>query len=291
MKLATACYPPERHADWSALENKLRRWVEEAVAAGSELLVFPEYGGIEAALVGEECPDDPIRWRDRMADAEDRWRDLHSKLAREARVHILAGSICARRGDEVVNRAWLCGPEDTVAQDKLLPTPYEREFMQLTGGDGVIVADTPLGRLGVLICYDSEFPMLARTLVEAGVEAILVPSCTDLPAGQTRVRQSCRARAVEGQVLVVQAPLSGRVPDCDIVDRSTGRAGIFVPPDHGMPPNGILAQGKRDRPGWTFASVDLGAVGRTRVQGQVGNAAHWPEQLEKARLIATLPCR
>ena len=72
-------------------------------------------------------------------------------------------------------------------------------------------------------------------LVEAGADMILVPSCTDLPAGQTRVRQSCRARAIEGQCLVVQAPLVGAVAGCDIVDVSTGRAGHPTPPP-GKPP-------------------------------------------------------
>lgn len=290
MKIAAATYTPEWHADWAGLEAKLRHWVQQAAGAGARLLVFPEYAGIEAALIGSDLTDDPQHWRDRMAVREAQWRDLHLELASEAGVHILAGSLCAEGTGGPVNRAWLCGPQDAVAQDKLIPTPFERNFMQITGGDGLILADTPHGRLGILICYDSEFPLLARVLVAGGADAILVPSCTDFPAGQTRVRQSCRARAIEGQILVVQAPLAGEVPACTVTDHSVGRAGVFVPPDHGMPPNGIVAQGRKNRAGWTYATVDPGAIGRTRVQGQVGNAAHWPEQDTKASLIGTLPC-
>jgi len=191
MKIAAATYTPEWHADWASLEDKLRRWVHEAAQAGAALLVFPEYAGIEAALIGGDLTDDPMLWRDRMSVREAQWRDLHVGLAQEAGVHILAGSLCAQGPGGPVNRAWLCGPQDAVAQDKLIPTPYERNFMQITGGDGLVLAVTPLGRLGILICYDSEFPLLGRALVEAGADAILVPSCTDF----RRARPACASPA------------------------------------------------------------------------------------------------
>lgn len=280
MKIAAGAYTPEWHADWDGLADKLDRWIRAAVAQGADLAVFPEYAGIEAALIGAPlaCPG-ALVWRDRMAAAAGRWHDLHASLAQRHGIWVLAGSMCAADGDGFVNRAVLVGPNGQMgAQDKVIPTPYEREEMGLQSGDAIQLFDTQLGRIGVLICYDCEFPMLARQLVEAGADLILVPSCTDLPAGQTRVRQSARARAIEGQCLVVQAPLVGRVAGCDVVDVSCGQTGFFAPPDHGLPPSGVLAQGKSDQAGWTVLEVDPAQIAAPRQSGQVGNAAHWPEQ-------------
>jgi predicted amidohydrolase len=118
---------------------------------------------------------------------------------------------------------------------------------------------------------------------------ILVPSCTDGPAGQTRVRQSARARAIESQCLVVQAPLVGRVAGCDVVDESTGRVGFFCPPDDGLPDDGILAQGQTDHAGPVVADLDPGAILAPRRTGQVGNFAHWDEQQRHDARVESVP--
>ncbi|MCU7372935.1 hypothetical protein PEC18_19285 [Paucibacter sp. O1-1] len=85
-------------------------------------------------------------------------------------------------------------------QDKLTLTGFERACGVIEAGDALHVFDTAHGRIGVAICYDSEFPLYARALREAGVR-LLVPSCTDTPAGATRVRVGCQARALENQLL------------------------------------------------------------------------------------------
>lgn len=250
-------------------------------------MVFPEYAGCEAALIGPAATGgSPRDWAARMAAAADDWARLHSQLAQRHGVWILAGSLCASTAGKIVNRAYLCGPQGQVDwQDKLILTPYERREMGLGPGTELRLFDTDLGRIGVLICYDSEFPLLARALVAAGADMILVPSATDLPAGQTRVRQSCRARAIEGQCLVVQSPLLGGPADCDIVETGTGRAGVFCPPDIGLPANGILAQGQTDHDGWIIAHVDAAAIAAARHGGQVGNYSHWPEQSLPAQSV------
>ena len=279
MKIAAAAYPPQWHGDWGALAAKIADWVADAAGQGADLLVFPEYGGAEVALIGAPHVQAPADTRALMVAHADAWRDLHRDLAQRHAVHVLAGSLVVMTARGPVNRAWLCGPSGgALACDKLIPTPYERHALGLVSGSGVALAQTALGLIGVSICYDSEFPLLARTMVEAGADLLLVPSCTDFPAGQTRVRQSCRARAIEGQIAVVQAPLVGGAPGCDVVDVNTGRAGIFCPPDHGLPADGIIAQGATDVPGWTCANVDLAVVTAARREGQVGNMVHWPEQ-------------
>ncbi len=276
MKIAALPYTCERFPGWVAQEKKLDRLIAESAA---DLVVLPEYAALEAAMVGNTPALTPIEWRDLGAERAGAWIDQIINMARKHGCHILAGSGPVKTDKGYVNRATLVSPTGAVAhQDKMILTPYERNEMAMIPGDGVTLFDTALGRIGVLICYDSEFPLLAREMVEAGAEMILVPSCTDLPAGQTRVRQSCRARAIEGQCLIVQVPLVGPAPGCEVIDGSTGRAGIFCPPDYGLPSDGILMQGDTDAPVPVVLEVDTAAIAAPRGQGQVGNFAHWPEQ-------------
>lgn len=283
MRIAACAYRCDWLPDAAAQSAKLDALLVEARA---DLLVLPEYAAMEAAMIGAPKGLDAMGWRDRAAAAAEGWVDRLQALARTHRCHILAGTGPAATAGGVVNRAWLITPSGRVAhQDKLIPTPYERSAMQMRAGAGLMAFDTALGRIGVLICYDSEFPLLARALVETGVETILVPSCTELPAGQTRVRQSARARAIEGQCLVVQAPLVGDVPGCEVIDRNTGRAALFCPPDIGLPSDGIVAQGPTDLPGPVVAKVDPAAIIAPRAGGQVSNFGHWPEQIEPAQHV------
>ncbi len=275
MKIAAVAYHCERFPDWAAQGAKLDALLQEAAA---DLVVLAEYASMEAALVDAPATMSPMEWRDRAAERADTWVGQMQDAARRHGCHILAGTGPAATDRGVVNRAWLVAPDGTVMhQDKLILTPYERDDIAMVPGDEMRLFDTALGKIGILICYDSEFPLQARALCEAGADMILVPSCTDFPAGQTRVRQSCRARAVENQCLIVQAPLVGTVEGCEIVDQATGRAGLFCPPDTGLPENGILAQGETDRPGPVVLEVDPQAIAAPRQTGQVGNFAHWPE--------------
>lgn len=288
MKIAAAAYPPEWHKDWSGLEGKLAAWVADAAAQGADLLVFPEYAGIEAALTGTPRDRSPRDWVTECVAVQQDWVALNARLAQDHGVHILAGSLPWHSGGFTTNAAALCSPTGQVAlQHKLILTPYEREEMALNGGQDLCLFDTSLGKIGVLICYDSEFPLLARALAEAGADMILVPSNTDFPAGQTRVRQSCRARAIEQQCLIVQAPLVGQVADCTLLDTQTGTAALFCPPDFGLPADGIIAEGQPDYPGWVIAEVDPKAIAAPRQTGQVGNFSHWPEQGRCGKTVVT----
>lgn len=278
MKIAAVSYQCERLPGWVAHEAKLDAILREAAA---DLVVFPEYAAMEAALIAGPPTASITEWRDLAAERAESWVEQHRLMAQKHRCHIVAGSGPMATDRGVVNRSWLIAPDGRVGhQDKRLLLPYERDELSLQPGEELHLFDTRLGRIGLLICYDSEFPQQARALCEAGAEMILVPSCTDFPAGQTRVRQSCRARAIENQCLVVQAPLVGVVNGCDVIDRSTGRAGVFCPPDHGLPPDGILAQGETDRPGPVVIEVDPAAIAAPRLSGQVGNFSHWPEGLQ-----------
>ena len=195
-------------------------------------------------------------------------------------MHILAGSApCAVPGRGYVNRSRLFAPTGKVGvQDKLVMTRFEREEWHVSAGAPLRLFDTALGKIGINICYDSEFPLLARAQVEAGMELLLVPSCTDSLHGYWRVRLGAQARALEGQCYAVQSPTVSEAPWSPAVDVNRGAAGVYGPPDGAFPDDGVVAIGELDQPGWTFADVDLTRVARLRAAGGVLNAAHWAEQ-------------
>ncbi len=293
MKIATSAYRPVWHADQAALEARLEGWVATAAQEGAQILVFPEYGGVEAAMVGARPVGlDAIGWAERVADAADGWADLHARLARQYGVYVLAGSLMARATAGIVNRSYFLSPEGGIDWvDKMVPTPWERRAIDLAAGQENKIFDTPLGKIGIQICYDCEFPLFTRALVEQGADMILVPSATEFEAGYTRVRQSCRARAIESQCLIVHSPVLGPVDDCPLLEMGTGSAAIFCPPDIGLPQNGIIAQGMVDAEGWVIAEVDPARISASRVSGQVSNFAHWPEQDHRVNSVTTRPLR
>ena len=284
MKIAAAAYPLDFLPDFAAYEAKITAWVEDAVGQGADLLVFPEYGAMElASLGGAEVAADLERALHEVASHRGAVDGLHLRLAAAHGVHLLgaSGPVFLGPGARPVNRATLYGPGGIVGhQDKQIMTRFEREIWFVDAGAGLPVFDTPLGRIGVLICYDSEFPLLARRLVEAGAELLLVPSCTDTLAGFTRVRVGAMARALENQCVTVQAPTVGLAPWCPAVDENVGRGAIYGPPDRGFPETGILAETGLNAPGWAVAEVELAAIHAVRREGGVLNHLHWDEQAE-----------
>ncbi|WP_102224991.1 carbon-nitrogen hydrolase family protein [Acidimangrovimonas sediminis] len=280
MKIAAAAYPLDWFEDEGAYAAKIESWVAGAVGQGAEILVFPEYGAMElASLAGPAVKGDEmgsLRAASDMRPVADR---VLSDAARRHGVHILGGSGPCYAGDRLVNRATFYGPEGILGhQDKQMMTRYEAEEIDMQGGDPLRLFDTPIGRIGITICYDSEFPLLSRALAEAGAEIILVPSCTEAMAGFTRVRVGAMARALENQCVAVHAPLIGPCDWCPPVETNTGRAALYGPPDRGWPAEGILAETAHDTPGWAVAEVDLSLIRRTRADGGVLNLRDWPRQ-------------
>ncbi len=291
MKIAAAAFPLEWHDRWNDYVGKLRLWVRSAAEEGAELLVFPEYGAMElASLAGEEIAGDLARSIDAVSERIDDVDGLHASLAREFGVHIAAATAPVRLEDgRAVNRARLFAPDGTQGhQDKLIMTRFERDEWMISPGDGVRVFDTALGRIGLLVCYDAEFPLIARAMVEAGAELLLVPSCTETARGYWRVRVGAQARALENQCISVQAPTVGDAAWSPAVDANVGAAGVFGPPDKGFPENGVIALGKMNDPGWTYAEVSLEDVRAVREDGTVLNHRHWTEQDDRLAPVETV---
>ncbi|MFN3516213.1 MAG: carbon-nitrogen hydrolase family protein [Novosphingobium sp.] len=278
--LAAAQYPIEALGDWQSYVAKLSLWVDRAAAGGAKLAVFPEYGAMELASLDPATMDDLAGSLEAVAALAAQVDALHADLAARHGLHILAASIPARCADgRFVNRARLFTPGGKLGiQDKLVMTRFEREEWHVSASAPLRVFRTRLGMIGINICYDSEFPLLARAQVEAGMELLLVPSCTDSLHGYWRVRLGSQARALEGQCYAVHSPTVGEAPWSPAVDVNRGAAAVYGPPDRGMPADGVVAIGVMDAAQWVFAQVDLARVADLRADGKVLNARHWAEQ-------------
>ena len=279
-RLAAAAYPLDYLESWDAYVAKAEDWVARAEA---DLLVFPEYGAMElASLGGASVAADLERALMHVAALRADMEALFARLSAQSQTHILAPSGPVLEGGKRLNRASLFSPQGLIGhQDKQIMTRFEREIWSVQAGQGLRLFNTPLGRIGVLICYDSEFPLLARALVAAGAEILLVPSCTDTLAGYTRVRIGAMARALEGQCVVAQAPTVGAALWCPAIDENRGAAAIYAPADGFWPETGVLAEAPLDTPAWVRAEIDPARIARSRAEGAVLPYLHWPEQADQ----------
>ncbi|MBW4709609.1 carbon-nitrogen hydrolase family protein [Roseobacter sp. YSTF-M11] len=278
MKIATAAYPLDFLSSWAQYEDKLETWVAEASQAGADLAVFPEYGAMElATLAGRDVAGDLEKSLFAVSERLEDANAVHKSLAASYGMHILAASGPAATGTRPVNRARLFAPGGQMGvQDKQIMTRFERDVWRVVGGEPLQVFDTALGRCGILICYDCEFPLLGRALSEC--DFILVPSCTEALSGYWRVRIGAMARALETQCVVIMSALVGEASWSPAVDVTTGAGGVFGPPDVGFPQTGVIAVGDMNAPGWTCAEIELDTIANVRADGRVLGRRHWTEQ-------------
>ncbi|MCE9577667.1 MAG: carbon-nitrogen hydrolase family protein [Deltaproteobacteria bacterium] len=277
LRVAAWQYPIERVGSIAAWQDKLAAGVAHAAAAGAQLAIVPEYASMElTALLSPQAQGDLAAQLAELQPLVPTYVATYAALAREHRIAIVAGSIPERVGDEFRNRARVHGPGgEIVVVEKLQMTRFERERWGVAGGAGQTVIALGDTTIGVAICYDAEFPLIARRLAAAGAEVIAVPSCTDALAGYHRVRVACQARALENQCYVVQAPTVGVAPWSIAVDENVGAAGVYAPPDRGFPADGVVAMGALNEAAWVIAELDLDRVAQVRADGQVLGHRDW----------------
>lgn len=286
LTIAAAQYPLDDVQTLSAWRAKVTRWVEDAVSKQADVLLFPEYAAMELSSIGGLGHGLEKSFAG-VAALEEEIIDLHQSLARKHGVMIVSGSNPHVRSTLRFNVAHVFGPQGQHDSfTKIMPTPWERESWRITGGRDLKLFLFNGVKIGLLICYDIEFPLLSRALAEAGAEVILAPSNTETAWGYWRVRTGAAARALENQIYTVQSPCVGTAPFCDACAVNVGAAGFFAPPDKGFPESGVIAVGEMNKPQWLIQELDLELVRDLRVNGGVRTFAHWPEQPGAAPLPA-----
>ena len=290
MKIALAQYPISRFATFQAWAENETAWVRGAAQDGANLLMFPEYGGMELTALLPQALQLDLRGQIAALDSfHAEFVSVWSGLAASHGVHILAPTLPVIVDGKVRNRAYLFAPSGRAGfQDKRQMTRFESEQWGITGGGDLKIFDIGACKLGIAICYDIEFPLIAHAMASAGADLILAPSCTDTLAGAHRVHVGARARALENQIYVAVAPTVGEAAWSPAVDTNTGWAAAYAAPDHGFPDDGVLAKGELDRPGWVFAEPDFGRLESARGRAQVFSARDWDGQARPSLEISCL---
>ena len=204
-----------------------------------------------------------------LAKDSSRLTELYVQLAKTYSLYLIGGSHPVERNGKLYNVAPLITPSGHVyTQDKLHITPSERQYFKIRPGAGLKVFDTPLGRIGIQICYDIEFPEVSRLLTLAGAEVIFVPFSTDDSKAYHRVRYAGQARAVENYIFTVLSGNVGNLPSKSYL-LNYGQTCILTPSDFPFPPRAIAAISDPNVETVAIGELDLSSLARHRDLGSV----------------------
>ncbi|MFQ5876215.1 MAG: carbon-nitrogen hydrolase family protein [Acidobacteriota bacterium] len=245
--------------------------VGTAVDNRCHLIVFPEYFTVQLLTLGNVKRPIAEQIRD-LARQGPKFVELMAALARQHRIYIVAGTIPVVDEDSapVYNQCFLFSPKgDYGIQRKLHTTRFETEEWRISSGTRLRVFETDFGRMAVTICYDVEFPELARAAARQGAYLLVVPSCTEDRQGFLRVRYCAQARAIENQLYVIQAPTVGSLPMVPAVSLNYGQASVMTPSDFPFSRDGIIAEGIPNQETMVIGELNLKTIQESRVAGTV----------------------
>jgi len=274
VRLATVQLQARAVKSFDEFVHNIEYFVDVAADYRADFVVFPEL--FTMSLLSFEGEDlSPIQAIDRMTDHRAPIVAELSRMALRYNINIVGGSHPTRTDDgSIQNVAYVCLRDGSVhAQEKIHPTPNEAYWWKIKGGSSVDVIQTDIGPVGVLICYDSEFPELARRLVDEGARIIFVPFCTDNRQGYMRVRYCAQARAIENQCFVVLSGNVGNLPGVDNMDVQYAQSCILTPCDFPFARDGIAAEASENIETLTIADVNLADLTWARAEGTVRNLA------------------
>ena len=187
--------------------------------------------------------------------------------AKDVGIWVHLGSLALRGdGGKLANRGFVIDDQGQIRAryDKIhlfdvdLPTgeSWRESAMYEAGKTAVVVPDTPVGKLGLSICYDLRFPALFERLSEAGAEVISIPAAFTVPTGKAHWQVLMRARAIEAELFIVAAAQAGRHED----GRETYGHSLVVDPW------GEVALEMGGEPGLAFAEIDLARIADVRAR-------------------------
>ena len=274
VRVATCQLQARQVADYDEFMRAVQYFVDVASDYESDFIVFPELFTL-MLLSFEEKELSPVEAIERLSEYTPRLRNDISEMAMRFNINIIAGSHPTRMEDgDIHNVAYVCLRDGAVhAQEKIHPTPNERYWWNIKGGDKVEVIQTDCGPIGVLICYDSEFPELARRLVDEGARIIFVPFCTDSRQGYMRVRYCAQARAIENQCFTVLSGNVGNLPNVANMDIQYAQSCILTPCDFPFARDGIAAEASENVETLTISDINLADLSWARAEGTVRNLA------------------
>lgn len=235
-----------------------------------DMALLPEF--FNAPLMGIEPHQTSIDAIKALAEFSDEIVEAIARLAVSYNINIIAGSMPVVEDNQLYNVAYFCRRDGTVeSQYKIHPTPYEKRAWIMQGGDKLNVFDTDFGKIGILICYDIEFPELARLQSEQGMQLLFVPFWTDTKNAYLRVRCCAQARAIENECYVAIAGSVGNLPKVDGADIQYAQSAVFSPSDFSFPHDAIMAETTPNTEMTLIVDLDLEKLNTLQNEGSVRN--------------------
>lgn len=205
-----------------------------------------------------------------LAQHTDEIHKRFQEFAIQYNINIITGSMPLLEDGILYNVGFLCKRDGTSEMyRKIHITPNEVLYWGMRGGDVIQTFDTDCGKIGIVICYDVEFPELSRIMSEDGMEILFVPYLTDTQNGYTRVRSCAAARAIENECYVAITGCVGNLPNVNNMDIQYGQAAVFTPSDFAFPNNGIKAEATPNTEMTLVVDVDLTALKELHELGSV----------------------
>ncbi|REE27615.1 carbon-nitrogen hydrolase family protein [Winogradskyella pacifica] len=252
------------------LMQQVEYFVDSVSAYRSDFAVFPEF--FNAPLMAKyNHMHEPQAIRE-LASYTQTIVERMQQLSISYNINIITGSMPEVVDDVLYNVGYLCRRDGSLERyEKIHVTPDEAKVWGMQRGHQLKTFETDAGKIGVLICYDSEFPELSRLLADEGMDILFVPFLTDTQNGYSRVRLCAQARAIENECYVAIAGSVGNLPNVNNMDIQYAQSAVFTPCDFSFPSNGIKAETTPNTEMILVADVDLGLLRELHSFGAVKN--------------------
>ena len=254
----------------SELLEQAEFFIDSVSGYRSDFALFPEFFNAPLMAENNHLPEaEAIR---ELASHTEAIVQKFSEFSVSYNINIITGSMPEMQGDKLYNVGHLCRRDGSVERyEKLHVTPDEAKVWGMQGGSGLRTFDTDCGKIGVLICYDVEFPELARLLAEEGMDILFVPFLTDTQNGFSRVHHCAQARAIENECYVAIAGSVGNLPKVHNMDIQFAQSMVFTPCDFSFPTNGVKAEATPNTEMILIADLDLDLLRELNQFGAVRN--------------------
>jgi predicted amidohydrolase len=256
--------------NFDELMQQVEYFVDAVSGYRSDFALFPEF--FNAPLMSDyNHLSEPEAIR-KLAEFTESIVNRFSELAISYNINIITGSMPEVVDNSLYNVGYLCKRDGGIERfEKLHVTPDEAKVWGLQGGHNIKTFDTDCGKIGILICYDVEFPELSRILADEGMHILFVPFLTDTQNGYSRVRNCAQARAIENECYVAIAGSVGNLPKVHNMDIQYAQSMVFTPCDFSFPTNGIKAEATPNTEMILIADVDLDMLRELNQFGSVRN--------------------
>jgi predicted amidohydrolase len=264
--------------------DQVEFFVDSVSDYGADFVMFPEFFNTPLMSPFNDMPE-----RTAMEKLADSTKEIVARIQQFAvsyNVNIIAGTMPIFERGKLYNVSYLCHRNGhTDSYRKIHITPNEMKYYGMAGGNDVKVFDTDCGKVGLLICYDVEFPELGRILADQGMQILFVPFMTDTQNGYIRVRHCAQARAIENECYVAIAGSVGNLPRVNNMDIQYSQSAVFTPSDFAFPNNAVKAEATPNTEMVLIADVDLYALRDLHEYGTVKNLKDRRKDLYEVNML------